>query len=148
HGAHAEFALQQAAHDLLTFGDEDAPLPVFVLPPHRAVRLKLGQIERLDLLRVNPHRLKVWQGVAWVVSSSRTWVAPIFCSRSLTTLWASSGRLHSRLKCPRYKCRSSADMICSAVSAAASFERWPCRPRIRCLRLQGRRGQSCSIFTS
>ena len=78
--------------------------------------------------------------MAWEVSSSRTWVAPIFCRRSLTTRWASSGRLHSRLRWPRYRWRSSADMICSATSAAASFERWPCRPRMRCLRLQGRRG--------
>ena len=63
HRDDAEFALQQAAHDLLAFRDEYALLPVLVLPPHGAVRLKLGQIERLNLLRVNPHRLNVWQGV-------------------------------------------------------------------------------------
>ena len=51
HRDNAELALQQAAHDLLAFGDENALLPVLVLPPHRAVRLKLGQIEGLDLLR-------------------------------------------------------------------------------------------------
>jgi len=47
----AELALQQAAHDLLALRDENALLPVLVLPPHRAVRLKLGQIERLNLLQ-------------------------------------------------------------------------------------------------
>ncbi len=86
HGDHAEFALQQTAHDLLSFGDENALLPVLMLPPHGAVGLKLGQIERLDLLRAARHRLKVWQGMAWEVSSSRTWVAPIFCRHWLTTL--------------------------------------------------------------
>ena len=49
HRNDAEFALQQAAHDLLAFRDEYPLLPVLVLPPHGAVRLKLGQIERFDL---------------------------------------------------------------------------------------------------
>ena len=31
-------------------------------------------------------------------------------------------------------------MISTAASAAASFERWPWRPRIRCFKLQERRG--------
>ena len=38
--------------------------------------------------------------------------------------------------------------ICSATSAAASFERCPCRLKMRCLRLHGRRGSSCNILTS
>ncbi len=35
------------------------------------------------------------------VDSTKTWLAPIFVKRSLTTRWASSGRLQSLLKCPR-----------------------------------------------
>ena len=37
-------------------------------------------------------------------------------------------------------------MICAAASAAASFERWPCRPRMRCLRLHGRRATILQHF--
>ena len=39
-------------------------------------------------------------------------------------------------------------MICSSTSPALSLERWPCRLRMRCFKLQGRRGFSCNIFTS
>ena len=85
HGDDAEAALQQAAHDLLAFGDEDALLPVLGLPPHGAVGLQLGQIEGLDLLGAI-HRdqagltgSRSGRDAAWEVSSRRTWCAPIFC---------------------------------------------------------------------
>lgn len=43
----------------------------------------------------------VGRGACWRAVSTRTWVPPIWTSRSLTTRWANSGRLQSPLRWPR-----------------------------------------------